>query len=284
MQALNNILQYKLIDFETYQVTVFQLFIFIAILVIAKIILSIFKMFLNRQKKQLKIDHGRSHSIYKIAMYVCWTFAIIIGLNSIGIEITILLAGSAALLVGVGLGLQQTFNDLVCGIIILFEGTIQVRDIVEVSDIVGRVTHIGIRTSKIVTRDNIIMIVPNSKFVTDMVINWSHIEEQTRFKVTVGVAYGSDVQLVKKLLTESVGETDKVSKTKKPIVRFIDFGESSLDFEIHFWTTENFGVEDIKSDLRFTIDQKFRDNKVQIPFPQRDLHLISSKINFNEKA
>ncbi len=278
MYALKKLLQYKFIDIGDYEFTVFQILLFIAILFVARFVLLLIKIFLRKQRKRFKIDRAREHALYQILTYVCWIFAIIIALNSIGIQITLLLAGSAALLVGVGLGLQQTFNDLVSGIILLFEGTIKVDDVVEVSNIVGRVKYIGLRTSKIVTRDNIIMIIPNSKLVTDMVVNWSHIEEKTRFKVKVGVAYGSDVALVKQILLDSIYENKQIAKLPEAFVRFVDFGESSLDFELHFWTSEIFGVEDIKSDLRFMINRKFKENKVHIPFPQRDLHLVSSSI------
>ena len=185
------------------------------------------------------------------------------------------LAGSAAFGLGIGLGLQTFFNDLISGIFLLFEGTIEVDDVIEVDGIVGKVMKISLRATTVITRDDIIMIIPNHKFFAENVINWSHNEDQTRFSVEVGVAYGSDTALVKEILLACIAEHPEVLDKPDPIVRFNDFGESSLDFEVFFWSENIFRIERIQSDIRFLIDQKFRDNAVEIPFPQRDIHVRS---------
>jgi small-conductance mechanosensitive channel len=131
----------------------------------------------------------------------------------------------------------------------------------------------------VLTRDGIMIIVPNHKFIIEKITNWSHNSESTRFKVEVGVAYGSDVERVKTLLLDCAQSHPKIITNKedhKPFVRFVDFGDSALKFEIFFWTTDIFNVEHIKSDLRFSIDKQFRDNAITIPFPQRDLHIKSN--------
>lgn len=220
------------------------------------------------------MEVGQLHAIYQIIKYFLWVIAIVIILDTLEIKVTILLASSAALLVGLGLGLQQIFQDFVSGIALLFEGTIKVSDIVEIEGgVVGRVREIGIRTSKIETRDNIILIVPNSKFIADNVINWSHLEKKTRFSVKVGVSYGSNVEQVTEVLLNCAREHKEIAKNPSPFVRFADFGESSLNFELFFWSTETFGVENTKSDLRYQIFSEFARNKIQIPFPQRDIHI-----------
>jgi len=222
------------------------------------------------------LNMGQSKTVFQLLKYVLWVIAIILLLDSIGINITVLAASSAALLVGLGFGIQGLFNDYISGLVVLFEGLIKVGDVVEIeSELIGRVMDVGLRTSKILTRDNIIMIVPNHNFVSDKVINWSYNEPRTRFNVDVGVAYGSDVRLVEKLLVESALEQDEVINEPKPFVFFQDFGNSSLDFRLFFWVEEVFYVEILKSKIRFSIDAKFRDNGVVIPFPQRDLHLKS---------
>jgi small-conductance mechanosensitive channel len=142
---------------------------------------------------------------------------------------------------------------------------------------VGRVVEIGLRTSKLETRSNIILIVPNSKLINDQVINWSHLEKRTRFSVKVGVAYGSDVDKVKQVLLTCAGQHNEISKTPAAFVRFSDFGESSLDFELLFWSTHIFRIEDVKSDLRFLINAGFKQNNITIPFPQRDVHFYDKK-------
>ena len=222
------------------------------------------------------LNMGQSKTVFQLLKYALWVVAIILLLDSIGINITVLVASSAALLVGLGFGIQGLFNDYISGLVVLFEGLIKVGDVVEIeSELIGRVMDVGLRTSKILTRDNIIMIVPNHNFVGDKVINWSYNEPRTRFSVDVGVAYGSDVRLVEKLLIESALEQEEVINEPKPFVLFRDFGNSSLDFRLFFWVEEVFYVELLKSKIRFSIDAKFRENDVVIPFPQRDLHLKS---------
>ncbi|MBZ4677183.1 MAG: mechanosensitive ion channel protein MscS [Anaerophaga sp.] len=240
------------------------------------IAISIIEIIYTRHILSRGLDMGQSKTVFQLLKYVLWVIAIILLLDSIGINITVLVASSAALLVGLGFGIQGLFNDYISGLVVLFEGLIKVGDVVEIeSELVGRVMDVGLRTSKILTRDNIIMIVPNHNFVSERVINWSYNEPKTRFHVDVGVAYGSDVRLVEKLLIESALEQNEVIPDPAPFVLFRDFGNSSLDFRVYFWVEEVFYVELLKSKIRFSIDEKFRANKIQIPFPQRDLHLKS---------
>lgn len=269
------ILEYSLVNTENFNITVYNLMATIVILVITRILIGIIhKIFRRKIFTNNNIDVGKSHSIYQLTKYILWVIAIVLSLETVGIKITFLLAGSAALLVGLGLGLQQVFKDIVSGLFLLFEGNLKINDVVELDDgEIGRVKEITFRTTKIETRDNIILVVPNSKFIDSNVINWSHIQKRTRFYVQVGVAYGSDVNLVKKVLLDCADKHKDISKSPKPFVRFNDFGNSSLDFQIYFWTDRSFEVENIKSDLRFEIDKQFRENKIQIPFPQRDIHI-----------
>lgn len=271
------ILEYSLVNTENFNITVYNFVATIFILLITRVLIGIIhKVFKKRIYTNNNIEFGKSHSIYQLIKYFLWVIAIVLSLETIGIKITFLLAGSAALMVGLGLGLQQVFKDIVSGLFLLFEGNLKLNDVVELDEgEIGKVKQINFRTTKIETRDNIILVVPNSKFIDGNVINWSHIQKRTRFYVKVGVAYGSDVGLVKNVLMECAGKHKDISKTPKPFVRFNDFGSSSLDFQIYFWTDRSFEVENIKSDLRFDIDQKFRENKIQIPFPQRDVHIIS---------
>lgn len=274
--TLKEIFNYTLLTAKEFDVTVFEVFTIILILVGTSILVRVLKRIFNAREQSKRFDSGRSHAILQILRYVIWIMAILFSMETIGIKITLLLAGSAALLVGLGLGLQQIFQDIMSGVTILFEGVLKVGDIVEIEDnVIGKVKETGLRTSKIETRDNIILIVPNSKFVNDIVINWSHLEKKTRFRIEVGVAYGSDVQKVTELLLKCAKENEKVSKTPQPFVRFNDFGESSLDFQLFFWTTDTFYVENTKSLIRYAIDAAFRENGVQIPFPQRDVHIKS---------
>lgn len=217
------------------------------------------------------INPGSQYAVNQLLIYLIFIISFLMALQAIEIQPTVLLGGAAALLVGIGLGLQQTFNDLVCGLLLLFERTVEVGDVVEVDNMVGTIKRIGLRTSLVDTRENITVIVPNSKLVGDKVINWSHNDDKARFFVAVGVAYGSDTALVKKLLLQAVSEHSRVLKKPDPLVRFVDFGESSLDFRVFFWSRDLMPVENIKSDIRFRIDELFREHNISIPFPQRDV-------------
>jgi small-conductance mechanosensitive channel len=274
--SLKNFLDYRLFQAGGVTISVFHLAEVIIVLVITYAVVSIIKRIIRRQETRKRMEVGQLYAIYQIIKYFLWILAIVIILDTLEIKITILLASSAALLVGLGLGLQQIFQDFVSGIALLVEGTVKIGDIVEIEgNVVGRVREIGLRTSKIETRDNIIMIVPNSKFISDNVINWSHLEKKTRFSVKVGVSYGSDVGLVTEVLLTCAKEHIEITKDPAPFVRFTDFGESSLDFELFFWSIETFRVENIKSELRYKIFSAFARNNIQIPFPQRDIHIKS---------
>lgn len=247
----------------------------VVIALVARLVLKITQRIIDNRLSEV-FDKGRSKSIYKLFSYFIIVVFSLLALEFIGLEITILLAGSAALLVGLGLGIQSIFNDFVSGILLLFEGTISVGDIVEVNGLVGKVKNIYLRTSEIETRNRIVIIVPNHKLVSENVINWSHNREITRFSIFVGVAYGSDIELVKRLLEESACEHQNIVTSSPPVARFIDFGDSSLNFELLFFSVEMFKIEFIKSDIRFIIDRKFREHNITIPFPQRDVHIYNS--------
>ncbi len=279
MKLLGEIWSLSLLSFNTVEIKVYHLIGVFLILFLMRMLIKFTRRIINREIERRHLDEGRTLAIYQIAKYLIIVITIGVVLEMLGFQLTILLAGSAALLVGVGLGLQQTFNDFVCGIILLFEGTVSVGDIIEVGGIVGKVDRIDIRTSEISTRDNTVIIVPNSKLVNDNVINWSHNRKETRFNLSVGVAYGSDVQLVKKILESAAQEHLDVTSENPAEARFQDFGDSALIFEILFWSNNMFRIEQIKSDLRFAIDRKFRENGIVIPFPQRDLHVIGNDLN-----
>ena len=240
------------------------LFTRLAIWVITEIIL-------HPYYKRRSINVGSQFAINRLLTYFLFVAAVLAVLQYVGLNLTVIWGGAAALLVGVGLGLQQTFNDLISGIILLFERTVEIGDVVEIGTLIGTVKKIGVRTSLVESRDNISVIVPNSKLVGDNVINWSHFDMKARFQVAVGVAYGSDTALVKEILAKVAAEHKKVLKYPSSFVRFTNFGDSSLDFELHFWSRELERIEDVKSDLRFAIDREFREANISIPFPQRDV-------------
>jgi small-conductance mechanosensitive channel len=275
---LQSFLEYRFFEVGHYHLTVYKLVLLLLIFFGVKLALLFVKKALRQRWRFKKLDAGGEFAVFQIIRYMLWIVAIVWALETLGFKITILIAGSAALLVGVGLGLQQTFNDIISGIILLIEGSTKVGDVLEIDNTVVQVREVGLRTSKAVDRDDIVIIIPNSIIVTNKVVNWSHRVDETRFHIKVGVAYGSNVDLVIELLEQSVIEHANGNQKRPPEARFIDFGESSLDFDVLFWSDQLFRIEKIKSDIRRIIDRKFRENNVVIPFPQRDLHIKSSTI------
>ena len=275
--TLREILMYNLFEFDKLTIHVYQLVIVAILYLITKLVLFIIKRLLYRRARRHEeaLDKGKYHSIYLLIKYFVWIISFSFMLKALGIDVSILLAGSAALFVGLGLGLQQTFNDIVSGIIILFERTIKVNDVVEVDGLVGKVIQINLRTSTIITPDDIEILVPNHRFINENVINWSHNKQATRFDVSVGVAYGSDTEKVKRILTEVAKSHPDIlfDKDHDIIVRFTNFGDSSLDFQLKFWSLNSFFLGAIRSDLRFEINRRFNEENVEIPFPQRVVHL-----------
>ena len=267
-------IDYTLFSFENYNFKISNIFFAVLILLAARLIAWIVvQLVLYNYYRQKRINRGSQYAINQLFTYFIYVIAVLAALESLGIHMTVIWGGAAALLVGVGLGLQQTFNDLISGIILLFERTVEVGDVVEIDGMVGTVRKIGLRTSLVETRHNITVIVPNSKLTIQNVINWSHYDSKARFSVNVGVAYGSDTQLVKNLLLEAARGHGAVVKYPSPFVRFTDFGDSSLVFELHFWSQEFMRIEDVQSEIRFEIDRLFRENGITIPFPQRDVWL-----------
>lgn len=275
METINNFLEFELFHFKEHSLTIFELISVFLIFIITKIILWIISKALFHKTKLNKLDEGSSFALYQLIKYVIWIIAIAFMLEAIGIKITLLLAGSAALLVGIGLGLQQTFNDILSGVILLFEHSVKVGDILEIDGDRVIIQEIGLRTSKGMNVRQIIIIIPNSLITTNKVINWSHQTKKTLFSIDIGVAYGSDIDLVIKTLEQSAIEHPEVEKSDLLEARLVGFGNSSLDFKILFFSKNVFYIEKTKSDIRKSISKKFDKNKITIPFPKMDLYLKS---------
>ncbi len=240
-------------------------------------ILSVLQdIFLNIGPKDQE-SQPRRKTMFTIFKYLVWVLIIILSLETMGVKISVLIASSAAIFVGIGLGIQDIFKDLISGVFLHFEKNLTQGDVIESKGIVGEVKEMGLRTTKIITRDNIFMMIPNHQFISEPVINWSHATQNTRFNVEVGVAYGSDVKKVEQILLSCASGHNKIADDPKPFVRFLNFGNSSLDFQLFFWTEKTFVVENIKSDIRFTIYQAFAENDIQIPFPQQDVYIKEIK-------
>jgi small-conductance mechanosensitive channel len=225
-------------------------------------------------RKMENDDKLKFVSIFKFIKYLVYVVVILLTMSAAGINVTVILTASAALFVGLGLALQELFQDIIGGIFIIIDKSLRVGDIVEVNGKVGKVFEIKLRTTRAITRDDKVIIIPNHHFISDIIYNYTQNHKSTREKVNVGVAYGSDVELVTRLLQEVVNEQKGVLNSPKPFVLFEDFGDSALLFSVNFFITDSFSDPKIKSAIRYNIDTKFRANNVSIPFPQRDVHII----------
>lgn len=271
MEKIKNFLDLTLITLNDKELRVSNIIWIIVIFAIAIFLRWLFLKYLRRLERRGRLDQGKAYAIQQVTTYVIYIVAIFTSIDSLGFNITVILASSTAVLIGFGLGLQDLFKDMVAGFIILSERTVTAGDIVEINGTIGQVEDVGIRTTTLLTRENIIIIVPNAKLTADNVVNWSQNNRVTRFDVSVGVAYGSDTALVRKILLEVVKEHKDVLKKPEPMVLFRDFGNSSLDFSVYFHSHNLFRIEVTKSELRFAIDKEFRANNITIPFPQRDI-------------
>ena len=273
IKAFRDILSYKLIDTDTIDIRVGTLVSLILVLMITSLVLRFVRVVATR-KLPLE-DKYKFISFFQFIRYIIFAFAFIVTLQMNGVNMSFLLTASAALLVGLGFALQQLFQDVISGMLMIIDQSLHVGDIVEVDGRVGKVLEIKLRTTRVVTRNNRVMVIPNHKFMLDTLFNWTQNGVTTRESVHVGVAYGSDVQLVKKILLQCAEDAEDVVKEPKPVVLFEDFGDSSLNFSLYFYVDNGMNSPGIQSDLRFRIDAAFRDNKVSIPFPQRDIHVIT---------
>jgi small-conductance mechanosensitive channel len=219
------------------------------------------------------LDLGIQHAVATFTQYLVVVIGFLVGLPTVGINLSALSFIAGAVGVGVGFGLQNITNNFISGIIILFERPIKIGDRIEVGEVTGDVVHIAARSTTVRTNDNIAIIIPNSSFISSNVINWSHGDSKVRFRVPVSVAYHSDVRLVERLLLEVAKENENVLEDPPPRVIFKEFGDSALKFELRVWSTRLLhrrGV--LVSQLNFAIFEKFREHQIEVPYPQRDLH------------
>jgi len=257
--------------------TVLDLVEVVGVLILARVVLGILRRALRRAERFSTLDEGKRFIVHRMVSSVVWTLATLFVLSVLGLNLTAIWAGSAALLVGVGIGLQGFFNDVISGFVLLFEGGVAVGNILEVDGQLVKVERIDLRSTRVVSVKGELLVLPNAKMAGDAVINLSQGGPSSRIDVAVGVAYGSDVQRVKDLLLEAISEQPEIRKSPEPAVFFQDFGDSSLDFSVMGWLDHSWDRMAIKSRVREAIDAKFRAHGVAIPFPQRDLHLMDHR-------
>jgi small-conductance mechanosensitive channel len=219
-----------------------------------------------------------------IFRYVLMVIGFMLILQFLGVDLSGFTIIASALGVGVGFGLQNITNNFVSGIIILFERPIKIGDRIEVGDVTGDVVKISMRSTTILTNDNITIIVPNSDFISSTVINWSHTDRNVRFNIPVGVSYKSDPESVKNILMEVAENNEGVLKNPAPDVLLNDYGDSSINFTLRVWTSTYITQPSVlKSQLYYSTFKKFKEHSIEIPFPQRDIHVKNDLIKVHSE-
>ncbi|MGB1449506.1 MAG: mechanosensitive ion channel family protein [Flavobacteriaceae bacterium] len=275
----------KVIDFFNHPIKLGNDISFSVLSILIILFVFLFTRFLLKLSRRValarmdKETQYKFQSIFTFFNYFIYIIVILITFDNIGVNVTAIFAASAALLVGVGLALQTFIQDIISGIFIIADQAVHVGDIIEVDGQIGKVENITLRTTRAVTIDNKVLIIPNHKFLTSILYNWTENGILVRESIFVGVAYSSDVEQVKQLLIECATQHPKVLKQPAPTVLFKDFGESALQFQLFFSLNDSFLVEGVKSDIRFKINSEFKAHQIEIPFPQRTLWVNKTEVD-----
>ena len=278
MEVLNHIkdiLGLSLIKTTNINFTLGALIVMVFVFWFTSFALRMIRKFVTR--KLPSEDTNKFISIFQFIKYLVYLFVIMFGLRISGVDITVLLTASAAIFIGLGFALQQLFQDLIAGILIIIEQSLKVGDIIEINGKVGRVQRISLRSTRAYTRNQRVMIIPNHMFMNDLLFNWTQNNPIVRDNITIQIAYGSDTRLAEKLLYDSIKNIPEILQDPKPNILFDNFGESWLDFVVNFYVNDAFYVQTVKSDLRFEVDKQFRENNILIPFPKREVYMSESR-------
>ena len=281
-QSVRDFLQYPVFPLGETDVTLASLlYVIISVFLLFYLSAKFKNLIQNKILVRYNVDIGIRQAISTIIRYVIVVIGLMVIVQSAGIDLSFLTVLAGALGVGIGFGLQNVTNNFVSGLVILFERPVKVGDRIELTNnagetINGDVINISARSSTILTNDNIAIIVPNSNLISNSVINWSYNDRRVRFNFPVGVHYKENPELIRKLLLQVAEQNEGVLKSPPPDVLFDEFGDSSLNFILRVWTSRYIqrpGV--LKSQLYYSIHRKFKENDIEVPYPQRDIHLRS---------
>ncbi|MCX7676827.1 MAG: mechanosensitive ion channel, partial [Alteraurantiacibacter sp.] len=248
----------------------------LGVLVFARLGVILAKHFFRRMTR---LDPAQKLLGEKLVSLLVWALAILIGIDLLGIDLTALTVFSGAFGLAIGFGLQKTFGNLIAGIILLMDKSIKPGDVIAITDHNGReaygqIRKIGIRAVSMITRDRKEYLIPNENLMINQVENWSYSSRDVRVKAPVGVAYGSDIDLGEKLLLQAADEVPRVLAEPQPRVLLMGFGENAINFELRFWISDpEEGMSNVRSDVLKRVWRLFRENGIEIPFPQRDINL-----------
>ena len=274
---LKNILNHQLFTVNDVPVTVSSIFIFLMLITFFIILGIVVRRLLTRRVlKRFRIDSGTSYTLSRISQYLVISIGVLISFNFVGINLSSLTVIFGLLSVGIGFGLQNVTSNFISGLIILFERPISVGDRVMVNNIEGDVTEINIRSTMVRTVNNISIIVPNSAFVSEDVVNYSHGDPSYRLDIDVGVSYSSDLDNVLDALNEVANNNANVMRRPESEVHLLSFGDSAWNMQLRTWIADVKHYPKVRNELNQAIVRTFRKYDIEIPFPQRDLHMRSS--------
>jgi small-conductance mechanosensitive channel len=279
MQKIHDFLNYNFTLGSSISFTVQSLVVILIVFVFTSYFLKFIRRIVSRTlSEQAKYTF---QSIFSFINYFVYVIVILVTFDNIGLDVTAVFAASAALLVGVGLALQTIIQDIISGVFIIADQTVHIGDIIQLDGQVGKVENIKLRTTRAVTIDNKVLIIPNHKFLTSILYNWTENGTLTTEYIQVGVAYGSNLDLVKKLLIDLTSSFPEILKDPKPFVILNEFGDNALDLKLAITLNNSFKAERLKSRVRFKIYEVFKAHKIDIPFPQRTVWInqVESKSN-----
>ena len=276
VEAIEYGMSFKLFEINKTAITLSSLIMFFAVIGVFALVSKLLLRVASAQIfSRVIIDEGTQYTLSRISHYIIMVIGAVVAFQFIGIDLTGLAVILGFLSVGIGFGLQNITSNFVAGLILLFERPIKVGDRVTVDDQEGDVIEIKMRSTTIWTLNHIAVIVPNSNFISSTVVNWSYGDRRVRLEIEVGVSYSSDLDAVLRVLKEVGGEHPEVLKTPAPEVLHAGFGDSAWNMKLRVWIAEPRRHPEVSSDLNCAIVRKFRENGIEIPFPQRDLNLRS---------
>ena len=286
MESVLNLMQMELVSLGEVSITLGQLIAATVIVVVALALAS----WLIRKLSQRLLKGGRDANLVQLINRILWFALIAIlfltALSMLNIPLGAFAFITGAIAIGIGFGAQNIINNFLSGWILMGERPIRIGDLLEVNDTLGRVEAINTRSTRIKRVDGVRIVIPNSYLLENMVVNWNLGDEDIRVFVSVGVAYGSPVRQVAELIEQAVTEQEDVLQDPEPRVLFQDFGDSALLFEAYFWTRLSPGgnLRLLRSEIRFRIDELFRENGITIAFPQQDVHMDGKLLLVNDRS
>lgn len=274
LETILDYLREPLVILSGTQISALTVLTAILIVIVAKIVSVVVGRSLERILETREIDRGVRFAAGRITRYVIILIGIFVAIGTLGIDTSAIMGAAAVLLVGIGFGLQKLAENFISGLLVLIERPVRKGDFIDAGGVLGVVDDIGLRATRVTSRDGVQVIVPNSQLMSNIVVNYSQPSHERRFQIDIGVAYGTDLELASKVIVDVANAEPKVLDTPAPEVRHMGFGDNAINLVLLIWIAE--AKEDliVGSRLRFALDKAFREHDISIPFPQRDVHII----------